>query len=211
MGDNGKQSFRLGFLTAIEVPEKGFVGGLLVTNHYGRPLEFQCTLPVKPNPTQEILYGPALGPFVLGELIGGTLIEKAGIKPHLILTDQEQILEVRNTCDAPVAFVSMPPSKSNSKKDEVAEGAADSTEAPLQSLHKAREKEGASERSEEANGKPTEMRLGKHIIRFHAAHADDRNVVKSESQQLPTDADLREPFDRVREALQETIRSGALR
>jgi hypothetical protein len=41
--ESGKENFRLGFLTAIEVPERGFVGGLLVTNHFGRPLEFQCT------------------------------------------------------------------------------------------------------------------------------------------------------------------------
>ena len=79
MTANGKQEqFRLGFLTAIEVPEKGFVGGLLVTTQHGRPLEFQCTVPVKPNATQEILYGPTLAPFILGELIGATLIEKAG-------------------------------------------------------------------------------------------------------------------------------------
>src|SRR5262245_61207795 len=99
------EQLRVGFLTAIETPEKGFIGGLLVTNQYGRPLEFQCTAPVKPNPTQEILYGPTLAPFVLGELIGGTLVEKAGIKPQLILTDREQILELRNHVEQPVALV----------------------------------------------------------------------------------------------------------
>ena len=57
MATNGKaEQLRLGFLTAIEVPDKGLTGGLLVTNHYGRPLEFQCTTPVRANATQEILY-----------------------------------------------------------------------------------------------------------------------------------------------------------
>src|SRR5260221_696610 len=71
MTAHGKQDrLRLGFLTAIEVADKGFVGGLLVTNHCGRPLEFQCTVPVRPNSTQEILYGPTLIPFLLGELSG---------------------------------------------------------------------------------------------------------------------------------------------
>src|SRR4029450_11711246 len=61
MADAGKcDPLRLGFFTAIAVPERGFVGGLLVTNHLGRPLEFQCTAPVRPNRTQEILYGPPL-------------------------------------------------------------------------------------------------------------------------------------------------------
>src|SRR5436189_2904144 len=106
MTANGKQDqLRFGFLTAIEVPDKGFVGGLLVTNRCGRPLEFQCTVPVRPNATQEILYGPTLAPFILGELIGGALIEKAGVKPQLILTDCEQVLELRNHIEAPVALV----------------------------------------------------------------------------------------------------------
>ena len=106
MTANGKQEhLRLGFLTAIEVPDNGFVGGLLVTNHCGRPLEFQCTVPVRPNSTQMILYGPTLAPFILGELIGGTLVEKAGVKPHLILIDRAQILELRNHVNQPVALV----------------------------------------------------------------------------------------------------------
>src|SRR5262245_29608849 len=106
MTANGKHDgLRLGFLTAIEVPENGFVGGLLVTNQCGRPLEFQCTVPVRPNATQTILYGPTLAPFILGELIGGTLVEKAGVKPQVILTDREQILELRPRVDRPVALV----------------------------------------------------------------------------------------------------------
>jgi len=173
MSANGKQEqYRLGFLTAIEVPEKGYVGGLLVTNHFGRPLEFQCTLPVKPNATQEMLYGPTLAPFLLGELIGQTLVEKAGVKPQLILTDREQILELRNHLAAPVAFVS---AKDDAK-----------TEAPA-------------------------MKLGRQKIYFHAAHTDDEQTVTRDAKQVPGDADLCEPFERVREALQETIRLGALR
>ncbi|MCA9043520.1 MAG: hypothetical protein KDA69_04320, partial [Planctomycetaceae bacterium] len=51
----------LGFLQVTLTPS-GYVGGLLVTNRQGRPLEFQCTTPVQPNRTQEILYGPTLKP-----------------------------------------------------------------------------------------------------------------------------------------------------
>ena len=178
MTANGKQEqLRLGFLTAIHVPEKGFVGGLLVTNHYGRPLEFQCTVPIRPNSTQRILYGPTLAPFILGELIGGTLIEKAGVKPQLILTDREQILELRNHIEQPVALVE--------------------TQTP--------------------DGQPPEpedrrtIKLGRQIVRFHPAHEADYAAVSRDSPHIPPDADLEEPFERVREALQETLKSGALR
>lgn len=177
MTANGKQEqLRLGFLTAIEVPEKGFVGGLLVTNHYGRPLEFQCTMPVRPNPTQEILYGPTLGAFILGELIGSTLVEKSGVKPHLILTDREQILELRNHLDQPVALV---------EADEAAGSANSDNDPPI--------------------------KLGRQNLRFHRGHTDDRSIVSGRAQHVPADADLKEPFERVREALQETLKSGALR
>ena len=81
----------MGFLTEIRIGERGYVGGLLVTNHLGRPLEFQCTAPVKPNRTQEILYGPTLVTFLLAELIGRTLVEKIGVKPHLVLVDARLI------------------------------------------------------------------------------------------------------------------------
>src|ERR671910_2591546 len=96
MAGSGEADLKLGFLTAIELPGGGYIGGLLVTNRFGRPLEFQCTTPVKPNRTQEILYGPTLVPFVLGELIGRTLLEKIGVRPHLVLTEAIEILEVRN-------------------------------------------------------------------------------------------------------------------
>ena len=178
MTANGKQEqLRLGFLTAIEVPDKGFIGGLLVTNHCGRPLEFQCTVPVKANATQEILYGPTLAPFILGELIGATLVEKAGVRPLWILTDCEQILELRNHIDRPVAMV------------------------------EALAKDSAARES----GDCRTIQLGRQIIRFHPAHTADHAAVSRDSQQIPADADLREPFERVREALQETLKSGALR
>lgn len=173
----GKENFRLGFLTAIEVPERGFVGGLLVTNHFGRPLEFQCTAPLKPNRAQEILYGPTLVPYVLGDLIGRTLIEKVGVKPHLVLTERNDLLPMRELVSIPVACFDEQPTSSESPPSE----------------------------------EPAPCRLGRQILRFHAAHTDDQSIAKKGAASVPNDADLREPFERVREALNETAQSGAAR
>jgi hypothetical protein len=175
--ESGKENFRLGFLTAIEVPERGFVGGLLVTNHFGRPLEFQCTAPLKPNRAQEILYGPTLVPYVLGDLIGRTLIEKVGVKPHLVLTERNDLLPMRELVSIPVACFDEQPA---------------SGESPS-----------ATE--------PSPCRLGRQILRFHAAHAEDQSVAQKGAASVPQDADLREPFERVREALNETAQTGAAR
>lgn len=53
----GKSTIALGFLTVVEHKQHGLFGGYLVLNQVGRPLEFHCTAPVKPNRAQEILYG----------------------------------------------------------------------------------------------------------------------------------------------------------
>jgi len=107
MSKNGhSEQLRLGFLAAVEVDGRGYVGGLLVTNQNGRPLEFQCTTPVKPDRTQEILYGKMLRPWLLGELIGRTLLDRVSIKPDIVITADEDILELRNHTDTPVACTS---------------------------------------------------------------------------------------------------------
>jgi hypothetical protein len=189
--ESGKESFRLGFLTAIEVPERGFVGGLLVTNQFGRPLEFQCTAPLKPNRAQEILYGPTLIPYVLGDLIGRTLIEKVGVKPHLVLTERDDLLPMRDLVSIPVACV-----------DAQSAGVQDSA---------ANDPAAVSNSQSEIAGQSAPFRLGRQNLRFHAAHADDRTIAQQGAASVPADADLREPFERVREALNETAQSGAAR
>jgi len=113
---------RLGFLETLEVDGRGFVGGLLVTNQVGRPLEFQCTTPVKPNRTQEILYGNTLRSWMLGELIGGTLLERVSIKPELIVTSNPYILELRNHTEIPVACTDREQSMSLSEGESISLG-----------------------------------------------------------------------------------------
>ena len=97
-----QQRFHLGFLWVVQ-SDLGYVGGLLVTNHLGRPLEFQCTAPVRPNKTQEILYGPTLQPFIYSELIGKTLFDRVKVQPELIIISQEDLIELRTSIPTPVA------------------------------------------------------------------------------------------------------------
>jgi hypothetical protein len=99
----------LGYLTVTNLADNGFVGGLLVTNLWGRPLEFQCTAPVKPNRAQEILYGPTLRPVLFGELIAATLIAKASTKPALVLTDQRDVLPARPLVKVPIVCIESTP------------------------------------------------------------------------------------------------------
>lgn len=156
---------RLGFLTAIETRDGAFVGGLLVTDRCGRPLEFQCTTPVKPNRTQELLYGPTLVPFILGELLGRTLMDKVGVKPSLVFTSRTEMLGVRPLVPVPVLALLEPKS---------------------------------------SNEGPT-VTLGSQSYLLHADYAADEKVVQENASLISAGADMREPLERVGEALKETM------
>jgi hypothetical protein len=95
----------LGFLTVVENAELGLLGGYLLLNAVGRPLEFHCTAPVKANRTQEILYGPTLQPYLYGEQIGQTLLTRSKLTPLAVCTDNEAVLAARDFTHIPLLLV----------------------------------------------------------------------------------------------------------
>src|SRR5205814_3245787 len=97
----------MGFLTILE-ETNGYLGGYLVTNVWGRPLEFRLSTAVQPNRVQQILYGGTLQPYICAELIGKTLVDKTGVPVQLILTDREPVLELRCCLEVPVAWLAQP-------------------------------------------------------------------------------------------------------
>jgi hypothetical protein len=171
-----KEQIRLGFMTAVEIGDRNFVGGLLVTDRFGRPLEFQCTTPVKPNRTQELLYGPTLVPFILGDLLGKALLDRVSVKPSLIMTSRVEMLQLRTKVTIPIIY------------DEA------STESDLKSAT------GNTVRSASQ-----EIRIGRQTFRMHDEFTDDRSVIEKISLQLSDDANMHEPLERVGDALRETM------
>src|SRR4051812_47750949 len=55
----GTAPLNVGFLTVLH-EAGGYVGGYLVTNGWGRPLEFRLSTAVQPNRVQQILYAATL-------------------------------------------------------------------------------------------------------------------------------------------------------
>ena len=90
----------LGFLTLL-TDNSGVLGGYLLTNSWGRPLEFRLSTAVQPNRVQQILYGPTLTEYLHAELIGKTLIEKTSAPPSLIVTDSVAALALRTKVNVP--------------------------------------------------------------------------------------------------------------
>jgi len=97
----GPSAINVGFLTVYS-EGAGYVGGYLVTNSWGRPLEFRLSTAVQPNRVQQILYGGTLTSYVCVDLIGKTLVEKASTPIHLLVTDSTNVLPIRTHIDTPV-------------------------------------------------------------------------------------------------------------
>ena len=94
----------LGFLSVLREPG-GYVGGYLVTNRWGRPLEFRLSSPVQANKVQQILYGPTLEPYMCADLIGRKLLEKTAVPVQYLFTDQAAALDIRLHLELPVGLL----------------------------------------------------------------------------------------------------------
>jgi hypothetical protein len=101
---NASSSTSLGFLTIVHEPS-GYLGGYLVTNLWGRPLEFRLSSAVQPSRVQQILYGATLQTYICADLIGKTLVDKTAVGVKLILTDLEPVLDLRQRVEVPVAWL----------------------------------------------------------------------------------------------------------
>jgi hypothetical protein len=115
------------------------------------------------------LYGPTLVTFLLAELIGRTLVDKIGVKPHLVLVERADLLELRRHISLPVACL--------------VEG--EETERPS-------------------------VRLGRQSVVWHIDFSEDKAGISRGASTITSDADLSEPFQRVRDALNEALGSACM-
>ncbi len=100
-----QQDTTIGYFTVVEDDRNGWTGGLLVLDRSGRPLEFQCTLPVRPSRAHEILFGPTLQSHLVGEVIGKLLIEKCRTPLSIVCCDQIEGLATQAFSNCPVALL----------------------------------------------------------------------------------------------------------
>lgn len=89
-------SNRVAFLGMLNVDKgTGYRGGILVTDGWGKPVEFRCTAPVRPNPVQRTLYGQTLLPHLAVELIGLPLLRSIQEKPSLVIIQDAVFFDIR--------------------------------------------------------------------------------------------------------------------
>jgi hypothetical protein len=174
----------LGFLTVVEHPQYGLFGGYLILNTAGRPIEFHCTAPIKPNRAQEILYGPTLESFLYGEQIGETLISQGSAPPLLVCTDREPALAAREHVSAPVVLV-LP------------------SEVPSERVDEEPKRFFRIDRPHRGGPRLVTFQLGRNRLALPERADEDRRLIGERLADLAESFDLSEPFQRIRDAIEE--------
>jgi hypothetical protein len=174
----------IGFLTVREYEDLGLIGGYLILNVAGRPREFHCTAPVRPNRAQAILYGPTLQPFLYGEQIGHSLVARGSEQPFFICTDCPAVLALRPLIAQPVVLIGEPPLPAAGRDDG---------------------QRGGSPAGAGLHG----FALAGLEVAVSAQTAEDAPRVQQWWEPYADQLDLREPFTRLRDAIDETQRGAS--
>jgi hypothetical protein len=197
--DDARPNSALGFLTVVQDDPHGLFGGYLVLNTAGRPLEFHCTAPIKPNRAQQILYGPTLEPYLFGEQIGQALLARAKLEPQVLCTDRPPALAVREFVSMPVVLVL--PSDGGLPEP----GSQPASKLPLDaSVERKTYRPDAPHGSRD--GGLVAFELGRNRLALPNSASQDRQLVADRLAQLCDWFDLTEPFQRIREAIGEARR-----
>lgn len=172
---NKRRLMFYGFVKVVAVPELGYSGGLLILRDDGKPVEFHCTAPVAENRAQKILYGSTYDQFVFCDQIGKALVTKASSKPEIIITDQAELLQMVELISKPVVFVSPKPDPANSNR--------------LLEVNAATPNESFS--------------IGEHDLRLASEDLQVCHDVKIACERFAAKLPLDEPFERIRQAIDE--------
>jgi hypothetical protein len=84
---------RPGFLVVRAGDDGTYVGGLMVTDASGLPIDFRYTDPVTPTRLQRALYGSVLDRYLRSEVVLRTLLDALDAPPSLLLVDDPDLLD----------------------------------------------------------------------------------------------------------------------
>lgn len=84
---------KIGYLMVSSPVPNVFVGGLMVTDGRGLPMEFRYTEPIQPTKLQQILYGQVLSAYIKREVVLETLLKNTESKFKCLLVEDEQMLD----------------------------------------------------------------------------------------------------------------------
>jgi len=84
---------KIGYLMVSSPVPNIFIGGLMVTDGRGLPMEFRYTEPIQPTKIQQVLYGQVLSAYIKREVVLETLLKNTESKFKCLLVEDEQMLD----------------------------------------------------------------------------------------------------------------------
>ncbi len=89
---NAKTDLKLAYLTVTTPVPNVYIGGVMVTDNRGLPVEFRYTDPIQPTRIQQILYGQVLSAYIKREVILETLLKSIESKFKCLLVEDENLV-----------------------------------------------------------------------------------------------------------------------
>lgn len=84
---------KIGYLMVSSPVPNVYIGGLMVTDGRGLPVEFRYTEPIQPTKIQQVLYGQVLSAYIKREVVLETLLKNIESKFKCLLVEDEQMLD----------------------------------------------------------------------------------------------------------------------
>lgn len=79
-------------ITLLE--NQAYLGGVMITNDHGIPLDFKYTDPVVPTKIQRIIYGTVLEQYIRNHVIIGALAKEITNQPSFYIVPHHQLFEI---------------------------------------------------------------------------------------------------------------------
>ena len=83
---------------------EGHIGAALVVDTKGIPLEFRCSVPVRPSAVQAVLYGAPIRDYIVFNLCGQPLLESITTNPAVCLVESELDFNLQEHVSIPVIY-----------------------------------------------------------------------------------------------------------
>ena len=115
----------IGYVLSLAVADSVFMGGAMVTDAYGLPLEFRYTEPVRATKLQRVLYGDVLEKYIHGDVIAANLVGRLEQKPDLVLSADPALLPVLEAAGRKAGALApsrVPPLKEYGAQQDATEG-----------------------------------------------------------------------------------------
>lgn len=84
---------KIGYLMVSSPVPNVYVGGVMVTDLRGLPVEFRYTEPIQPTKIQQVLYGQVLSAYIKREVILETLLKHIESKFKCLLVEDEHLVD----------------------------------------------------------------------------------------------------------------------